>query len=187
MVRRRTDTDPWPQIPPLKTARSAFRNGDNEIRVALPVTIDLLRGSSQQMRPAVAAALGVNPGQQRHFSSPHGQLTVTWRLSSTNGPSIASLRAPAMATGAKLKDTLVLAFRLDESTLNVKRISAQTSGMQRLRLLLGRNVRVPAAALAASLGCRQADVAAALRDRGDSDLADLIRDQPRGAARENQF
>ena len=27
MVRRRTDTDEWPPIPPLNTARGAFRNG----------------------------------------------------------------------------------------------------------------------------------------------------------------
>jgi hypothetical protein len=45
VVRRRVDTDQWPPPAPLKTARGAFRNGDNEIRLALKVTPDLLRGS----------------------------------------------------------------------------------------------------------------------------------------------
>jgi hypothetical protein len=35
-------------------------------------------------------------------------------------------------------------------------------------------VRTPAAALAASLNCPRADVAAVLRNRGDTDLAELI-------------
>jgi hypothetical protein len=34
----------------------------------------------------------------------------------------------------------------------------------------------PGVALAASLGCRRADVAAVLRERGDGDLTDLIED-----------
>jgi hypothetical protein len=37
-------------------------------------------------------------------------------------------------------------------------------------------VRKPAAALAASLNCRKAEVAAVLRRRGDDDLANLIED-----------
>jgi hypothetical protein len=174
MVRRRTDTDEWPPVPPLNTARGAFRHGHNEIRLAIPVTSDMLRGSGLQLRPAVAAPLGVNPGQQRVFSSPHGDVGATWRLSSTNGPSIGSMRSAAIATGTTSADTLVLAFRLDESALDVTRIGAEVTGVERLRQLLGRTVRSPAAALAASLGCRRADVAAVLRDRGDVDLANLI-------------
>jgi hypothetical protein len=174
MVRRRTDE--WPPVPPLSTARGAFRNGDNKIRLAIPVTTDILRGSSLQLRPAVAAALGVSPGQQRLFSSPDGQVAISWRLSSTNGPSIGSLRSSATAHGATHADTLVLAFQLDQSTLEAERIGTEVTGIQRLRGLLGRTVRTPAAALAASLDCRKAEVAAVLRRRGDDDLAELIED-----------
>lgn len=174
MVRRRNDTDAWPPVPPLRTARGAFRNGDNEIRLAVEVTVDLLRGSGLQLRPAVAAALGIDPGQRRVFTSSHGEVAVVWRLSSTNGPSIGSLRTAALATGAELKDTVVLVFRLDDASLTVTRISAEVTGRRRLSLLLGRTVRNPAAALATSLNCPRADVAAILRGRGDDDLADLI-------------
>ncbi|MCW2651666.1 MAG: hypothetical protein JWR32_2642 [Mycobacterium sp.] len=173
-IRRRTDTDIWPPVPPLNTTRGAFRNGANEIWLALPVTTEMLRGSGQHIRPAVATALGVNPGQRRAFASPHGQVTVTWRLTATNGPSIGSLRAPAIATSATLADTLVLVFRLIDTSLDFTRIGAGTTGIHRLRQLLGRTVRTPAAALAASLNCPRADVAAVLRNRGDTDLAELI-------------
>jgi hypothetical protein len=149
------------------TARGAFRNGDNEIRLAIPGTADMLRGSSLQLRPAVAAALGVSP--DRHVA-------LSWRLSSTNDPSIGSLRSSAPAHGATHADTLVLAFQLDQSTLEAERTGTEVTGIQRLRQLLGRTVRTPAAALAASLDCRKAEVAAVLRQRGDDELADLIED-----------
>jgi hypothetical protein len=78
------------------------------------------------------------------------------------------------AVGADLTDTLLLAFRLDDASLDVARIGAEISGVARLRRLVGRTVRNPGAALAASLGCLRADVAVVLRERGDGDLADLI-------------
>jgi hypothetical protein len=101
---------------------------------------------------------------------------VIWRLSSTNGPAIGSIRATAKTLDVDSTDTLVLVFTLDDASLQVQRIGADVSGVARLRRLLGRPVRHPAAALAASLGCRRADIAAVLRERGDGDLADLIED-----------
>jgi hypothetical protein len=101
---------------------------------------------------------------------------VIWRLSSTHGPSIGSLQAPARQTAATQNDTLVLAFSLQDGSLDVTRISAEVTGLQRLRQLLGSPVRTPSAALAASLDCQRADVAAVLRVRGDDDLAELIQD-----------
>lgn len=173
-VRRRTDIDEWPPTPPLYAARGAFRNGRKEIRLAMAVNADVLRGSGRPIHPAVAAALGVTPGQRRLFTNPHGPVAVIWRLSSTNGPSIGSLRAPAKALDADLADTLLLVFNVDAQSLAVERIGAELSGVARLRRLLGHPVRVPAAALAAGLRCPRTDVAAVLRERGDGDLADLI-------------
>jgi hypothetical protein len=174
MVRRRTDTDEWPSVPPLNTARGAFRNGPNEIRLAVTVTHDVLRGSGVPTRPAVATALGVSPGQRRAFASQHGDVAVAWRLSSTSGPSIGSLRAEAFTTAARLGDTLVLVFSREHASLHVARIGAEVAGIQLLQQLLGRTVRNPAAALAAGLHCRRAEVSTVLRKRGDHDLADLV-------------
>jgi hypothetical protein len=164
-VRRRAESDELPPVAPLYAARGAFRNGDNEIRLAMPVNADVLRGSGQPIHPAVATALGVSPGRRCMFTSPQGPVAVIWRLSSTNGPSIGSLRAPANAVGADQTDTLVAVFTLEDASLEVTRIGADVIGVARLRQLLGRTVRSPSAALTASLGCRRADVAAALRAR----------------------
>ena len=58
MVRRRTDTDEYPPIAALNTARGAFHKGANEIRLAITVTIDMLRGSGLQLRPPWPTRLG---------------------------------------------------------------------------------------------------------------------------------
>ena len=171
MVRARTAADKWPPVPPLNTVRGAFRNGHNEIRLALPVTTEVLRGSGQAIHPALAAAVGVTPGQRRTFASPHGEVTVFWKLSSTSGANVGSLRAQAVAVQATTRDTLVLAFRLDDAFLEVTRLGPDEGGMRRLRHLLGHTVRNPAAALAASLQCRRGEVTAVLRARGDHELA----------------
>jgi hypothetical protein len=176
-VRWRRATDAWPPVAPLRTVRGAFRHGHNEIRLAITPTSEALRGSGRPIHPAVATALGVTPGQRRSFTGPHGPLEVAWRLSATQGSTIGSVRVLAENVGAGPTDTLVLAFHLDDNSVHVTRIGADVAGVARLRPLLGRVVRSPGAALAASLECRRADVAAAvLRKRGDDDLADLIDD-----------
>jgi len=62
-VRRRTDDEPWTIDDRLAVARGAYRN-DNALRLRLPVTKDVLRGSGHAIHPAVAVALAVAPGAQ---------------------------------------------------------------------------------------------------------------------------
>lgn len=174
MVRRRTAADEWPTVPPLNTVRGAFFNGRHEIRLALPVTTEVLRGSGQAIHPAVADAVGVGPGERRVFASSHGEVTVFWKLSSTSGANVGSLRAQAVALEATTRDTLVLAFRLGDASLEVTHLGPEEPALQRLADLLGHTVHNPAAALAGSLRCRRSDVAAVLRARGDADLAALL-------------
>ncbi|MBU8834206.1 hypothetical protein [Mycolicibacterium goodii] len=174
VARRRTKADRWPALPPLNTVRGVFRNGANEIRVALPVTAELLRGSGQTVHPAVAHAAGVRPGQQRTFTSAHGPVTLAWKLASTRGVGIGSLRAHAVAVSAAAGDTLVLVFRAADASLEAVRVHAEEAEPARLHKLLGHAVRKPAAALAAALDCRQEDVDALLRGRGDDELAAVL-------------
>jgi hypothetical protein len=175
VVRRRTATDGWPPVPPLRTILGAFHNGDNEVRVTVPVTAELLRGSGQALHKAVAAAAGVTPGQHRTFTGPHGEVTLTWSLMSTHGANLGSLRAVANAVDTTIGDTLVVALRVGEpSTINATRLGPEDAGLPRLRKLLGRAVRNPTAALAAALRCRRQDVDAVLRGRGDAELADML-------------
>lgn len=170
IVRRRTESDRWPPVGPLRTVRGAFHNGDNEIRLAIAVDRDLLRGSGQTLRPAAAAALGIHPGQQRAFSGTH-DLTVFWRLSSTNGANLGSLRGLATALGSEMDDTIVLAFNVRDSTVKATRIPARQDPRQRLRVLLGTPVRDPVTAdLARALRCEPDQVAELLVRRGDAEL-----------------
>ncbi len=174
VARRRTRVDGWPTVPPLNTVRGAFRNGPNEIRIAMPVTSELLRGSGQTVHRAVAAAVGVNPGQRRTFTGPHGQVTLSWKLASTTGANLSSLRAQAAAIDATAGDMLVLAVKVDDASLDVARLGAEDVGKARLRTLLGHPVRSPVAALAAALSCQHHEVSAVLRARGDHDLATML-------------
>ncbi|MCH9701857.1 MAG: winged helix-turn-helix domain-containing protein [Actinomycetia bacterium] len=171
VVRRRTQDDEWPTVAPLNTVRGAFRNGDNEIRLLIRVTADLLRGSGQAIHPAVAAAAGVDPGQRRTFTSPHGQITVFWPLTSTSGARIGSLRAQAVAVEATTADTLVLAFKLHDGSVEVSRMGPDDSAARWVEQLLGRPVPDPVAALASGLDCSPSEVAGVLRARGDHGLA----------------
>ncbi|BBZ31191.1 hypothetical protein MMAD_56800 (plasmid) [Mycolicibacterium madagascariense] len=174
VVRRRTKADAWPALPPLNTIRGVFRNGPDEIRVAHLVTAEVLRGSGQVLHSAVADAVGVRPGEQRTFTSSQGPVTVYWKLASTGGAAIGSLRAHAQATGATAGDTLVLVFKLDDSKLEAARIGADESAAVQLPKLVGHPVRAPSAALTTALSCPPQDVGAVLRARGDNALADLL-------------
>ncbi|MBS4730562.1 hypothetical protein MSM1_20305 [Mycobacterium sp. SM1] len=174
MVRKRTAADGWPTVPPLRSVRRVFCNGRNEIRVALAVTRDLLRGSGQQVHPAVAAALGIHPGEHRLFSGPHGAIKLAWHLSTTRGPSVGSLRALAASVGAELGDTVVLVFNLRDNAIDVARITAGESPHCHLQALLGKPAQDPIPALARALDCRPHQVTSILRDRGDNEVLELI-------------
>lgn len=174
-VRRRTDADPWPTPPALNTARGAFRHGTNEIRVALDVTADVLRGSGYRLGAAVADAIGLRPGQQVQFATPHGVATASWPL--THAPGIGSVRAFARAAGADIGDTLVLVFRLREKTLDAVAIPSDAAPARRLGVAAGLRA-VTRARLAAALDCRPTEVEQVLESRGDRDLAAAVTAMP---------
>lgn len=174
MVRRRKKADGWPSTAPLNTVRGVYRNGDNEIRVELPVTVDTLRGSGQILTPAVATALGLHPGKQRAFTGTPADINVVWRLSSLNGASIGSIRGPATTLGAELGDTIVMVFNLRAGAVEMIRIPADTDPKQRLLTLLGRRTADPVAGLARALDCHPEDVAALLTHRRDTALLALL-------------
>ncbi len=170
--RRRRRRDPFNDLPPLRQTRGAFHNGDDEVRYALTVNADVLRGSATPVPAAVANAAGVQPGQRKTFANPHGDINMLWQLSSVRGAILSSIRTHARTAGARAGDTLVLAFTPDQ--ISITCIPAHVVGRPRLKALLGRRVRNPAATLAASLECNPNQVEAILRGRGDHELADTI-------------
>jgi len=171
-VRRRRDDDPFPVQPHWNTARGTFLRG-NTIRVALPVTREMLRGSGVSILPAAAAGVGVQPGQERIFGSDAGDVAVVWPIRSTNGPRIGTVRALAKSYDALVGDTLVLIFDTVKDTLVASHIPADTTDELLLEHLLGLK-RVTLRSLAKSLDCPPTTVLALLNRRGDKVLADVV-------------
>lgn len=174
VARRRTEADAWPPVPPMHAYRGGYLNGRNEIRVVVPVTNDLLRGSGQPISPPVAHAVGVTPGQRRTFTGAHGQLTLYWNLASTTDANIGSLRLLADAVDATAGDDLVLALRPADASLDVTRARRDEPAPLRLRNILGRTTTTPITTLAASLECAPEQVCEILRGRGEQEIAALV-------------
>lgn len=175
MARRRTDDDEWPQVAPLRTVRGCYRNGPNEIRLAMTVDHDILRGSGRSIPQPVADAAGLRPGQRRTFTGPGGHLTVGWRLSSAPGGYVGSLRTQAAVVAAAQGDELVLSLRTDDGSFDITRVERNEAALSRLSKLLGREVGDEwSREMAASLNCMPAHVEDVLRARGDGDLVALL-------------
>jgi hypothetical protein len=175
LVRRRTTRDPWPTPDPLNRVRGAFRNGPNQIRLGVIVDAEMLRGSGAPVAPAVAAAIGVEPGEQATFTSPYGPVLITWHLTSTHGPRRGSVRRVAQAVDATVGDTLVLAFDLAHSSLIPTRIPKDAAPADALADLTGLDT-LTLAGLAASLDCAPEQVTEILAGRGDTDSAAVALD-----------
>ncbi len=177
MVRRRTDEDPWPTRDAFNSVRGAFRRGRHQIRLAIRVDQQVLRGSGRPIPPAVAVALGLRPGEHQTYTTRHGHTPLTWRMDSTHGPSIGSTQALATTTGAGLGDTLVLIFDTRRHTLDAAPIAAAITGKRRLALLLGRT-DLARSIVATSLDCRPTQIEDVLTGRGDADLTPATRRLP---------
>lgn len=173
-VRRRTADDGWPSVGPATSVRGVFHKGKHVIRVAVPVTAELLRGSGQPLQPAVATVLGLMPGGQRLFTGKACNISVFWKVSSITGGNLGSVRAAATGVGAQLGDTLVLSFNVADSTLTTSRIQVDASPEQRLKGLLGKLSREPLSDIARALRSSPDDAAAVLIKRGDDDLLGLL-------------
>jgi hypothetical protein len=175
-VRRRNDSDGWPEVGQFRDARGAFRRGDSEVRLAINVTRDVLRGSGFAIHAAVAKALGTLPGGRRIFTSTEGAIaTIGWRPWSTTGPDIGSVRAFVTATAAQPGDTLVLVFKSDNNSVEAVKVPVAATGAVRLAGLFGVDSNEDLEAiLAAGLECRASEVRSVLRCRGEGDIAELI-------------
>lgn len=170
-VRRRTTADTWRPVPAARNARGVFCTSCREIRVVLTVSQDLLRGSEHPLAPAVAKALGVDPGRRRRVSGCH-DIVVRWRFSSSRGPSMGPLRPLAAHVNASAGDALLLTFDLDTIAVAVEKIPADCTATQLLATLVKPHpVSDARQALAEALQCRTDEVVQILNQRGDQAIA----------------
>lgn len=183
-IRRRTSADPYGPVPPLAEVPGCYPIGADGLSWRVEVTADTLRGSGRPLPAAIAAWLSVTPGGRRSLTATGGVVRVTWPETSVMGPSLGSIRFLVEGVSARLGDQLLLRFGRDPGTLAATRIDpvavSSTQGLQRLALLTG----IPdddkdggfIHNLGRALGTRGtvASISAALRARGESELAGLV-------------
>jgi hypothetical protein len=174
-VRRRTPTDPWPIDTAVAHAAGTYRTGD-EVRLALPVTTDMLRGSGRLVHPAAATALGVLPGSKRPFrTGTDTAVVVGWRPWSTTGPDAGSVRHLAEKTHAAIGDTLVVVFDVGSETASAVAVPAAAEPDAVIEALIGGAPTADVvAAMGRAIGAERGDVDQTLRTRGDARVADLL-------------
>ncbi len=145
---------------------------------------DVLRGSGRPLPQGVGAWLGVLPGTRRQFRfRDNDVLLISWPDSALTGPAIGSLRRQAVARSAEEGDSLLLEF--DRSSDKVEAILVRqsefdaTAGWLRGTLLTGIDAGDPEEfehLLAAAIGIPSVvELRSRCRDRGDSELARLVR------------
>lgn len=175
MVRRRTEKDGWIVDTSLSVTRGTYRIGTS-IRYEVRVSKDVLRGSGQAIPAGTAIALGVSPGAKISFSSKTGdEVLVGWRLWSTSGPDIGSIRLLANKVGASNGDYLVLVFDTIERTVEARVLQADLDKDMALKLLVDANLNSDKATiLAEAIEVSRGEVRSTLRARGDERIAELL-------------
>jgi hypothetical protein len=183
-IRRRTSADPYAPIPPVSAVAGCYLTGTDALSWRVEVTTDTLRGSGRQLPATIAAWLGVTPGGRRALTAACGMVGVTWPETSVMGPSLGSIRSLVEGVKAQVGDQVLLRITRDPSTIGATRIDPatmnSTQGLERLALLTG----IPNGEeeggflhnLGLALGTRGtlATISAALRARGESELAALV-------------
>ena len=168
MVRFREEHEIVPPVNRVRDACGLFPDPRRH-RVHLMVTVDqdVLRGSGMGIRPEVAYALGIKPGERLHFDiDGTASLLVSWPDSSAVGPSLGSTRAIANATGAISGASILISFDLKARTAVAHMIPPNTTDLPLLTgldIVSGRELDV----IGESLGCDRNEVRAVLVKRGD--------------------
>lgn len=174
-ARRRTPEDPIRQPRPLHRARGVYLAGKQEVRIAMPITKDLQRGSGRSVAVAIAHAAGIGPGGSRTFTNrKHKPITIAWVSNAANNARVGSLRTHTEALRAGLGDTLIVAFNMSRSTYTIATLDTSAAPAEQLAQLTGRDTSDPENALAEALGNPARGIRDALRRRGDLYALELL-------------
>lgn len=145
----------------------------------ITVTKDHLRGSGFGAPVAVAAITGVQPGQSRLLNSVLGPQAVSWTGSQ---PAFGSILRFLVDSDIETGSEIFLALG-DNGTFGIEPVDPRGADpLERALLLTGSTGAAarqhPRAALAAAIGLPEdsppASVIGGYRERGDSDIADLL-------------
>lgn len=142
------------------------------------VTTDHLRGSGSPATVAVAAILDLQPGQSRALESALGPQTISW---TGNQPAFGTIRRFLIDSDIETGTEIFLVIG-DDGSFRIEPVDLDgTDPLERaLRLVgvTGNSSRQPRVALAAAIRLPEDSPAASViggyRERGDSDIADLL-------------
>jgi len=157
---------------------------NHRLNLSIRVTADILRGSGTPLPRAVASWLGVVPGKRQLLLCNNNQVLVNWLETATSGPTLGSIREPALHKDCREGDTVLLCFANDEMTLELlpnqpSKIEAATN-TKSLAIITGLPLTgdyvVDQRILRYSLGIKSMtrSIAGVLRSRGDQNIANLV-------------
>jgi hypothetical protein len=187
-VRVRTSSDHVRvEAPPVETTRRCYLSQHGWV-LRIPITAEVLRGSSIVMPMGVAGNFGVGPGGELELSTLSGTIRVSWRGAQ---PHIGSLRSEVLEMGGVVGDQLLVEVGRDDRVnlrlLGLARLQGEPQ-LAQLALLVGQDPSDDddgcLAAVAAAVGI---DVSSATHDggvtprlraalvgKGDDDLVALL-------------
>lgn len=165
-----------PAAPPGRVS-GLFSIGTDVLVWRLQVGPDLFRGSGRAMPVQIAMFLALSPGDRRVLANEHGDVLASWSPHSSTGPSIGSLRAQAKALAASDGALLLVVFDRRLNSIVVQRVPDPPAGETALNAIARLTGLPPGSGLAELAAAVHADidhVGAALRQRGDTELAAAV-------------
>lgn len=155
----------------IASARGVYLRPDGCVVFHLPIDGDVLRGSGRSIPNSLSVALGVRPNDARSFDAGTTHIRVSWPATAITGAAIGSTRSIAKALNATSGDVMRLVFDPDLGKVEASLVAGSSlSALTGLALTEGGE----AAEIAAAIGVDPFEVRAALAERGDVDVADLI-------------
>ena len=173
--------------------RRLYRRADAWL-YRVKVTREHLRGSGSPAPMAVAALLGLQHGQARQLDSALGPQTISW---TGNQPVFGTIRRFLVDSDIETGSEIFLVIG-DDGSFRIEPVTTGDAGLleRALRLVGATDAAArqqPRAALATAIGLPEESPAASViggyRERGDSDIADLLlsaRDQLEGPSAARQ-
>lgn len=173
MLRRRLDGELFDVQPRIDRVRGLYVDKSGRLVVHLSIDKDTMRGSGRGFSIAGAVHLGITPGKRAEFLCAEADhaVVITWRVTSSQGPSVGSIRAIASSLLLSPGDEVCLTFDPQDRTCSARKVDTSTLvGATGLDLEPGHEL----VDIAAAIGVSTNLVRSALRSRGDAAVEELL-------------
>jgi hypothetical protein len=144
---------------------------DERVAFRLEVTAEHLRGSGTVLSSGVALALGLAPGERKRWHGDDWGVTVTWEGTQ---PQMGTIRAALATIDSAGGDVVRLDFAEDRVTVTAVEDSGDVTALTGVS---AEDDRALAIAVGLDRSASASDVLFRLEERGEADLAALLRDR----------